>query len=545
MNKFYSTLLILFFLVISLILPVGPSTALAAQDQDLVRVGSGPLYLIEGTTKRKIKDADTLNNLCWSGIKQISKAELASHPNGANFSRVIRYAGNVFVLSGCQKRYVRTLAALDWNGFSTKDIRDINTSTFNHWSEGQELTAPKLMQSPGNSTVYFIDSGVRRAIKDSATFGHWRFNSGSIVVSKKVLQFPKGANLTRLVMFNGNVYAVDCGTFRYAGDINHMKLNGYDPADLVAVGADAANYLSIGANLSIPRVIKDESTGIKYLVDNNELRKITSDYAYGEWGLSNGDITKVPKLVGGLQSVSTLNLLARDAGGTYWLAWHGSRRRVPDSETFNDYGFTSSDVSAASHEFLRSIFEGSALDRGTDSLEGNKLPNTSGTTAREQHLYLTEEEYNLGRDSSTSQHYSRSGTPSESQNGMAGGFGAFGSAADPPSVDQERYYINMRWNYVSWYEDCGDRDSSGHCTTHTRNLDYANKGWHRHKRVIVKNPANGRRLVASIEESGPAIWTGRVSGLSPEAMAELGASTNDNLEYAWAANQNLPLGRLY
>ena len=103
----------------------------------------------------------------------------------------------------------------------------------------------------------------------------------------------------------------------------------------------------------------------------------------------------------------------------------------------------------------------------------------------------------------------------------------------------------MRWNYATWYEDCNTKDSYGQCTTRARNLSIANKSWHRHKKVIVKNPANSRRIVVSVEESGPAIWTDRVSGLSPEAMLALGASTNDVLEYGFAVNQSLPLGRLY
>lgn len=526
--------------------PVALSTSRAASDGDLVQVSkSGSVYLIEGNYKRKIKNADTLSNLCWSGIQSIAQSELNSKPTGPDFTRVIRYGGNVYVLQNCQKRYVTSIEALSWNGFLLSDMRDVNTTIFNHWSDGPNLTNPKLMRAPGSSTIYFIDSGVRRAIKDGGVFGHWHFSSGDVVTSKKVLDYPKGADLTRLVFFNGNAYGVDAGTFRYAGDEFHMRVNGYDPQDLVAVGSDAANFLQIGANLSIPRVIKDESTGTKYLVDGNVLRKFTSDYAYYEWGLTDGDITKVGSIISGLSVSSTLNLLARDAGGQYWLARYSTRRLIPDSDTFNDYGLSDQQASAVSNEFLRSIREGETLERGTDKLEGNSIPATSGKTAREQHLYLSEEEYNLGRtDASASKHYSVSSTSSASQNGMAGGFGAFGSIASPASTNQERYYINMRWGYANWYEDCGTQ-TDGHCTTRTSNVDIVNKGWHRHKKVIVKNPANNRRIVVSVEESGPAIWTDRVSGLSPEAMEELGASTNDNLEYRWAVNQSLSLGRLY
>ncbi|MGA1050595.1 MAG: hypothetical protein ACO3TG_03795, partial [Minisyncoccia bacterium] len=68
--------------------------------------------------------------------------------------------------------------------------------------------------------------------------------------------------------------------------------------------------------------------------------------------------------------------------------------------------------------------------------------------------------------------------------------------------------------------------------------------WHRGRKVLVTNPANGKRVVASIIESGPAIFTNRVSGLSPEAMLELGAVTDTNLEYGFMIDQSIPVGPL-
>ncbi len=198
-------------------------------------------------------------------------------------------------------------------------------------------------------------------------------------------------------------------------------------------------------------------------------------------------------------------------------------------------------------------------------LGGQTLPASSGRIAREQHLDLV-------ADETASQHYSRSGVPTNPtwlRNGMAGGYGSFGGYGYPPVAD-ERYYITMRWNYVDWYSGTlGDPDQmycgSGYeyysvnyynsykyngqyCVprTYSRNADLVLKLWHWKKRVVVTNPANGKKVVVSIVESGPAIWTGRKAGLSPEAMLALGisASTNGNnpLGFAWAADQATPLG---
>jgi hypothetical protein len=167
------------------------------------------------------------------------------------------------------------------------------------------------------------------------------------------------------------------------------------------------------------------------------------------------------------------------------------------------------------------------------TLDGVLMPATSGLVAREQHLSLspgcTADNVLYSRESS-SNHYRYSNTPLVDQNGMAWetspgitcGYGAWGVA---PTAEDERYYINMRWNY----------------TTANGQPYYAAKSWYYKKRVIVTNPINGKSVVASVIEYGPGIMS-RVAGLSPEAMSAIGAQTNDSLEYYWAANQLIPLG---
>jgi len=155
----------------------------------------------------------------------------------------------------------------------------------------------------------------------------------------------------------------------------------------------------------------------------------------------------------------------------------------------------------------------------TDSLDGIILPASSGKVGREQHLAFSCQE-------ASATHYSTSGVPAWAQNGMAWqtsggcGYGAWGSA---PSVAGERYYINMRWNYT---------DVNGQPI-------YTNKNWYYQKKVVVTNPVNGKKIIASIIEYGPSPSTNRVSGLSPEAMGSLSAVTDNNLNYKWLYNQSL------
>ncbi|MFA5871282.1 MAG: hypothetical protein WC858_01030 [Parcubacteria group bacterium] len=69
----------------------------------------------------------------------------------------------------------------------------------------------------------------------------------------------------------------------------------------------------------------------------------------------------------------------------------------------------------------------------------------------------------------------------------------------------------------------------------TRALDSSTskKDWYKKKKVLVTNKRNGKKVVASILEAGPAIWTGRVGGLSPEAFEAISAKNNENCEFQY------------
>ncbi len=112
----------------------------------------------------------------------------------------------------------------------------------------------------------------------------------------------------------------------------------------------------------------------------------------------------------------------------------------------------------------------------------------------------------------------------------AGGCGAFGSGM---KTEEERWYFNMQWEYDGHKED------------------------YRHKKVIITNPANGKRIVVSIEETGPAQFVtdrdGINAGAPPEVYRYLElenpytGNPNDKkgfVHFGLAADQSIPLGPL-
>jgi hypothetical protein len=222
------------------------------------------------------------------------------------------------------------------------------------------------------------------------------------------------------------------------------------------------------------------------------------------------------------------------------------------------------------------------------------IPADSGKIAREQHLWLKGSQ-------SEKKHYAMTDTSKSCQNGMAGGYGAFGPL-NKGDRSEEKYYVNMRWGYADWTEPASDlkksiekkdkslllesadgfpksgyikieneyiryssksgdklkglsrgykSSASDHAkgdsvkleykykggnwerVTRVVNVDKKKKDWYKKKKVLVTNEKNGKKVVASILESGPAIWTGRVGGLSPEAYEAISAKTNENCAFQY------------
>lgn len=56
----------------------------------------------------------------------------------------------------------------------------------------------------------------------------------------------------------------------------------------------------------------------------------------------------------------------------------------------------------------------------------------------------------------------------------------------------------------------------------TWNSDFAHlRDWYKYRKILIVNPRNGRAVVTVLADSGPAKWTGKQFGASPEAMKEL------------------------
>lgn len=131
-------------------------------------------------------------------------------------------------------------------------------------------------------------------------------------------------------------------------------------------------------------------------------------------------------------------------------------------------------------------------------LEGQSLNHHLGFIGFEQHLYRFPGD-------TLSQH------DSLQEAGIAPGLGAFGYFSnDPASFTtqdylREKYYCVVQTLYLeNW------------------NKDYKSlKEFYKYRKMLILNPVNGKAVVCDIADAGPAEWTGKQFGGSPEAMEAL------------------------
>lgn len=120
------------------------------------------------------------------------------------------------------------------------------------------------------------------------------------------------------------------------------------------------------------------------------------------------------------------------------------------------------------------------------SLEGNRLNEIMGYVGKEQHLIRW-------AGDSLDQH------GENLAEGIAPNQGSF---KDFDNAEQEKYYVAVQLHELpDWNSNWSEL-----------------KPWYRYRKVFVYNPANERGVVAVIGDSGPAKFTGKTFGGSPELM---------------------------
>lgn len=158
------------------------------------------------------------------------------------------------------------------------------------------------------------------------------------------------------------------------------------------------------------------------------------------------------------------------------------------------------------------------------SLENEKLNRSYGLIGAEQHLPRFP-----GDSVAEHDEYQNSGiTPGRG----AWGYFAYSRAnLTKDIIMKEKYYVAVQTLYLpDW-------------NTRTKYL----REWYKYRKVLVVNPVNGKTIVADIADAGPAKFTDKHFGGSPEVMAYLGLNVHMQkgpviLFFVDDPNNEVPLG---
>ena len=137
--------------------------------------------------------------------------------------------------------------------------------------------------------------------------------------------------------------------------------------------------------------------------------------------------------------------------------------------------------------------------KASAELDGKRLDRVFGTIGAEQHLLRFPED-----KAELHQIWTKSGIAPKTS---AWGYFAPSQEALSPELEQkEKYYIAVQ-TFLSpqW------RESYSHL-----------KDWFKYRKMMVINPKLGKVVIADVADAGPATWTGKQFGGSPEVMEALG-----------------------
>lgn len=165
------------------------------------------------------------------------------------------------------------------------------------------------------------------------------------------------------------------------------------------------------------------------------------------------------------------------------------------------------DILPPSYGHLSSSHETQAVDtihqiygiHAYPELEGNRLNHSFGLIGAEQHL----PRFPGDTVDQHSQFLSSGITPGR---GAWGYFARSKAQLTSDLIEKERYYAVVQTLYLpDW---------------NTR-FPYL-RDWYKYRKVVIVNTKTGKAIITAIADSGPAAWTGKHFGGSPEVMAYLG-----------------------
>lgn len=161
-----------------------------------------------------------------------------------------------------------------------------------------------------------------------------------------------------------------------------------------------------------------------------------------------------------------------------------------------------SSLTGTQSETLSQIILDQTGIKAVSQLDGNQLNHQVGFTGYEQHLSRYPQDTIGAHDE-------------QIQAGLAPGRGAFGYFADSQAQFTTQDYLREKYYFVAQLHLLPGWSGNYHHL----------KDWYKFRKMIMINPENGKAVVGVLGDAGPAEWTGKQFGASPEVMSHLDLTT--------------------
>jgi len=225
-----------------------------SQVGQLIRgAGFRSIWRVENGQKKWVPDPATLYALYHGqGVRILPIPIVAKQPGrGANKWALVKGSDlRVYWTGNGTKRWIPSLYTLQLWGFKASQIKRVPQYMMSAVRTG----SPKFYLAKGSgATVYWLYSGVKRAIPDPGTFFAWSFSSADIHrVSNNWLASKRTARgLRRLVKSasSDQIYYLEWGRKRWIPSIQIFNQYGFSWSDIVTVNRDLVNYYRSGPDM--------------------------------------------------------------------------------------------------------------------------------------------------------------------------------------------------------------------------------------------------------------------------------------------------------
>ena len=578
-------------------IPTGPK--MQFREGSLLAYG-GTVFVVSNTTRRPIDSGETFlgKGYKWENVISVSDQEIDPHPIGEMLTGSSNYpdgsliygpTGHMYVLEKGQKRYIPSPLIFEARYRWGSSIQ-VSQSVIDSFPTGENQYYPDGLLISSDRSVFLMQNNQRLPIGSPEIFESYGLNWNQVrrATDYELSIISEGPTFGRLKTYSENsilkaygsphLYVVKDGQLKHILSPDIFNSYGYSWKDILQLQPRVIdNYPKNGAlGFNNGSLIADRTS--VYLVENGKRRPIGSDKIFLALGYkwenvksaSDDQIALHPlgEMVGdvitaslqGYQIPATTGKTAREQhlpvncnetpeqhytnSGTRSDLRNGLLTSGGAFSTSCPAGSRASSIAPGGVEaekyyitmrwnYVNWYEARTSLRSNLNSADGQILVHNATQFPSTGYVKIGTELIAYSKTNDTTLKVESRGydVGSNFKNSNSSGNIVMTSPINANSGEEVIFvykYQNIAWRPRPFTATISNTSSA--------------RSWHTNKKVLVTNPKTGRSVVTSIIEAGPAIFTDRVSGLSPEAMDVIGAVTDDVLEYGFLIDQNTPLG---